>query len=214
MKSVMISIKPKWCELIASGKKTVEVRKTRPKIETPFKCYIYCTKGHLAMLRDNKDTEEPYKYDVWRHADFHESCGKTVFGGRVIGEFVCDFVNEYTAEFTDGNYHEDIRQVFEDGEAIITSNEDENPNNCFLCNRACLSFEDIKKYIGTNFHEKPFYGWHISNLVIYDKPKGLSDFSSGSSTLSFSKTKDGFPWKYSGITKPPQSWCYCEGIEE
>ena len=45
MKSVLISIKPKWCELIASGKKTVEVRKTRPKLETPFKCYIYCTKN-------------------------------------------------------------------------------------------------------------------------------------------------------------------------
>ena len=45
MKSVLISIKPKWCELIASGKKTVEVRKTRPKIETPFKVYIYETQG-------------------------------------------------------------------------------------------------------------------------------------------------------------------------
>lgn len=33
MKSVLISIHPKWCELIADGKKTVEVRKTRPKIE-------------------------------------------------------------------------------------------------------------------------------------------------------------------------------------
>ncbi len=35
-KSVLISIQPKWCELIASGKKTVEVRKTKPKLETPF----------------------------------------------------------------------------------------------------------------------------------------------------------------------------------
>ena len=42
-KAVMLSIRPKWCEKIASGKKTIEVRKTRPKLETPFKCYIYCT---------------------------------------------------------------------------------------------------------------------------------------------------------------------------
>ena len=42
-KSVLISIRPKWCELIASGEKTIEVRKTRPKPGTPFKCYIYCT---------------------------------------------------------------------------------------------------------------------------------------------------------------------------
>ena len=43
-KSVLISIQPKWCELIANGKKTIEVRKTKPKLETPFKCYIYCTR--------------------------------------------------------------------------------------------------------------------------------------------------------------------------
>ena len=36
MKAVLISIQPKWCELIASGKKTVEVRKTKPKLETPL----------------------------------------------------------------------------------------------------------------------------------------------------------------------------------
>ena len=41
MKSVFLSIQPKWCELIESGRKTIEVRKTKPKIETPFKCYIY-----------------------------------------------------------------------------------------------------------------------------------------------------------------------------
>ena len=45
MKSVLISIKPKWCELIASGKKTIEVRMTRPKQDTPFPCYIYETKA-------------------------------------------------------------------------------------------------------------------------------------------------------------------------
>ena len=43
MKSVLMSIRPEWCEKIANGKKTIEVRKTRPKLETPFKVYIYCT---------------------------------------------------------------------------------------------------------------------------------------------------------------------------
>lgn len=44
MKSVLISIKPRWCELIARGEKTIVIRKTKPRIDTPFKCYIYCTK--------------------------------------------------------------------------------------------------------------------------------------------------------------------------
>lgn len=47
MKAVLLSIRPKWCELIASGKKTIEMRKTRPKIPVPFKCYIYCTKPKM-----------------------------------------------------------------------------------------------------------------------------------------------------------------------
>ena len=68
-RAVLLSIKPKYCELIASGKKTVEVRKTRPKIPTPFKGYIYCTK------------------DFYRKGDgyFQGKCC-----GKVIGEFVCD----------------------------------------------------------------------------------------------------------------------------
>ena len=43
-KAVLLSVQPKWCELIATGKKTIEIRKTKPKIKVPFKAYIYCTK--------------------------------------------------------------------------------------------------------------------------------------------------------------------------
>lgn len=42
-KAVMLSIRPKWCEKIVSGEKTIEVRKTRPKLDMPFRGYIYCT---------------------------------------------------------------------------------------------------------------------------------------------------------------------------
>ena len=83
MKSVLISIKPKWCEKIANGKKTIEVRKTRPKIETPFKCYIYCTKGEILWLTQNgvKSKTELAGY---------------LLNGKVIGEFVCDWITEIT----------------------------------------------------------------------------------------------------------------------
>ena len=80
MKEVLISIQPKWCELIASGIKTVEVRKTKPKIETPFKCYIYCTK------------------QFYRKGDGYFQ-GK--YCGKVIGEFVCDCIANYEAELWD-----------------------------------------------------------------------------------------------------------------
>lgn len=79
MKAVLISIKPKWCELIASGRKTVEVRKTRPQLETPFKVYIYCTK-------DNTFAEKTLRgFDENGKAVYHRA-----HKGKVIGEFVCD----------------------------------------------------------------------------------------------------------------------------
>lgn len=47
-KAVLISIRPMWCEKIINGRKTIEVRKTRPKMNPPFKCYIYkCGNGKV-----------------------------------------------------------------------------------------------------------------------------------------------------------------------
>lgn len=34
-KAVLISIRPEWCQKIASGEKTIEVRKNRPKLARP-----------------------------------------------------------------------------------------------------------------------------------------------------------------------------------
>lgn len=135
MKSVMISIDPKWCELIASGEKTIEVRKTKPRLETPFKCYIYCT---------------GFKY-------FYS------FGGqKVIGEFVCDRIYELAP----------INHAPDDAEK-----------------QACLTREEIVNYIrGCG------YGWHISDLKIYDTPKELSEF---------------IDKKGAQIKRPFQSWGYC-----
>ena len=87
MKAVLISIQPKWCEKIASGEKivscakTIEVRKTVPSLERPFKCYIYCTQGKLKDLG---------------------SCSEKIYQNRmrVIGEFVCDRVDVYKYRLT------------------------------------------------------------------------------------------------------------------
>lgn len=55
-KAVLISIQPEWCDLIVRGKKTIEVRKTRPRQETPFKAYIYCTKAPQQLITIFKDS--------------------------------------------------------------------------------------------------------------------------------------------------------------
>lgn len=118
MKSVMISIHPKWCELIASGEKTVEVRKTRPKIEVPFKCYIYETKGKT-------------DYPTFIDEDGHE-----IYEGRgqVIGEFVCDKIYEFV--------HIGV------GIIVVSPAEYEVDSKQALLNSTCLTEQQITDYIG------------------------------------------------------------------
>ena len=98
MKSLLLSISPKWCELIASGKKTIEVRKTRPKIETPFKCYIYCTKPKMITKyvfkpEDYPEYMRPEKTVFCKVPDASSPfCSEVNGNSKVIGEFVCDNV--------------------------------------------------------------------------------------------------------------------------
>ncbi|MDD6966379.1 MAG: hypothetical protein PUK18_02595 [Firmicutes bacterium] len=149
MKAVLISIRPEWCDLIARGEKTLEVRKTRPKIDTPFKCYIYRTKGKVKHILNGKWFNMPV-------------------GGSVIGEFICD---TYVIDRTFGH------DALFNGAACMTEVE-------------CAAYSTCS----------PIYGWHISNLKIYEKPKKLRDFT-GIKTM-----RDGFELRV--LERPPQSWCY------
>ena len=183
-KAVLISIKPKYCEVISNGRKTIEIRKTRPKLKPPFKCYIYCTKSNNELIKGDISTTVGY---VAKNS------------GKVIGEFVCDCVKTYPADDFVGA--EDL-----DGAIITEAKDGEFAYWIPEESETCLSHNEIRAY----GNGKTLYGWHISDLKIYDEPKEVGEFSNNSSRLEFSKTKDGFPWKWSGMTKPPQSWCYVE----
>lgn len=193
MKSVLISIQPKWCELIASGKKTVEVRKTRPKLETPFKVYIYCTQnndgkiGHwLNLYCDSKLVT----------TDIHLEDPCYNLNGKVIGEFVCDAIFQ-------------ISITYSDPESRIALKE---------FPFTCLTDKQIMDYFGNG---KEGYGWHISDLVIYDKPKELSEFitpTACESTIAKHMMcntcclcAEFCSKKPKRITRPFQSWGYVEG---
>lgn len=172
MESVLISIRPKWVEKIASGEKTVEVRKTRPKLKTPFKCYIYCTQS-------GKYSGGKVVKNIWINRG---TKSRFIGNGKIIGEFICDEIKTYLpddfvgAEDLDGT----IREKPIDGEYAYWIPYQE---------QTCLTYCEIKKY-GDG---KTLYGWHISNLKIYDDPKELSDF---------------------GLKRPPQSWCYVKGEQK
>lgn len=160
MKSVMISIKPKWCELIANGKKTIEVRKTRPKIETPFECYVYCTKEKPLLGNYNRHIDIIEDED-----DFDYYNKDTLFkcNGKVIGEFLCD--------------------------GIISHCEMANAD--IAEQQGKIKREDLFKYA----NGKELYGWHISDLKIYDEPKKLGEFKKLNRSM---------------LTRSFQSWGYID----
>lgn len=176
MKAVLISIQPKHCGNITLGIKKVEVRKTKPKIETPFKCYIYCT----ANKQGAKDLLE-----------IHGTDGKIRKGNsKVIGEFVCDRIR--------------CEKEVADGLVDIV-----------LESTSCVSAKELVEYANGNM----LYSWHISDLVIYDKPKELSEFK------PYNRTEDDCKFSNLGyaipkcedchecyVKRPPQSWCYVEEL--
>lgn len=176
MQAVLISIQPGWCELIASGKKTVEVRKTKPKLETPFKVYIYCTnsKERLWVLKETERAFTPEK--IASICAAKDVGGTYKANGKVIGEFICDRIVDipYSRYYVD-YYHAMPQQDFED---------------------ACLDMGLIDEYL----RSKDGFGWHISDLKIYDKPRELSEFS-----------KYGFGHPVP-LKRPPQSWMYVEAF--
>lgn len=218
MKSVLISIKPKWCELIASGKKTIEVRKTKPKLDTPFKCYIYCTKarelfsygGGLLGASDQlyrlPTGEIKFGDSIELMCCDDEYSKDNFLNGKVIGEFVCD----------------EIIEILPDNE--IYGTYDISDDEVIA---SCLVNGDLWNY-GKG---KTLYGFHISDLVIYDEPKELKRFGRFECEYCSNKKEclasetiydcslqridtrpnnnmyrcDG---DFLSLKHPPQSWCY------
>lgn len=80
----------------------------------------------------------------------------------------------------------------------------------------CLTNNDLNAYGGL----KTLYGWHISDLKIYDKPKELSEFCIPCKTNCEDCKKPLFYdcWKEKGkikvVTRPPQSYMFVEEVEQ
>lgn len=105
--------------------------------------------------------------------------------GKVIGEFVCDEMYPI--------------KVF--------SNCAVQNWICFGLARSEISLVDVAKYIGAN---RTGYGWHISNLTIYDKPKELSEFCKPDICTRGVQKYDCIGCWDCEIKRPPLSWCYVE----
>lgn len=221
MKSVMLSIRPKWVEKICheigkdeNGKpiyeKRIEVRKSAPK-EVPFKAYIYCTKG--------KDGYE------WLYRVDNNGYGKAQsWHGKVIGEFICDKVDDFYCASVPYQRENNLGygQFIDNGvykvngwnEGIVFERNDRYIDTMLNNNdlkEMCLTAQGLFDYIGVGKH---LYGWHISDLKIYDKPCELSEFKTDCKGC---KERDTYHCKFycygeRPITRPPQSYMFVKEL--
>jgi len=188
-RAVMISIRPKWCEKIASGEKTIEVRKTRPKMATPFKCYIYCTMPK-------------YPHEDFIATDYPKP--QFYGGGKVVGEFTCDRIYELETRSPGGSY-------YVKGEGQPTTND--------VARQSCLSLGDMHAYLksksgyglhisGLKIYDQPKElneFWFPPELYCEKERCGGCPFDQVADVngeYSFD-----CEWKRP-LARAPQSWCY------
>jgi len=191
MKSILLSIKPKWVAKILNGEKTIEIRKTCPtqlRGDTPVKpepidVYIYCTKkGFLYYLKSMLS---------WA---FRKNYCKGGFNGKVVAKFTLNKVEEIKTNLAMRFFTE-------------SANEKE------LLEKSCLNSDQLFWYLAPQELKVKCcgYAWHIDDLVIFDKPKKLSEFKKNNSTGNCWKCKlFGSGCSTCQLTKAPQSWCYVE----
>lgn len=214
MKAIIISIRPEFVEKILNGKKTIEIRKTKPNCDLPCKVYIYCTKGKNTIVYVERKGEEDWwgntakkttictrpKYDYLNY--FNQTLG------RVVAEFTLNKIEDFSKwEYDFGAL---IRHL-----DLFAGTEGNYPILINYLNKKCKGF-----------------AWHIDNLKIYDKPKELSEFSHYIPNNICLKKQCGTDcedcmsydeehqtclelWHlHREIKRPPQSWCYVEDLEE
>lgn len=183
MKTVIISIKPKWVAKILNGEKTIEIRKTMPKCELPIDVYIYCTKEDML-------TENGYsKYYIPYSKDVRYQLKKFDLSGKVVAKFTLNKVEEITQVWHISSFtNEKVIVCYRGLKNGITNRQ--------LEKNSCLTHKELKNYIGWD----KGYAWHIDNLETFDRPKELSEFIQ-------TKRKN---YEDPQVQKAPQSWCYVE----
>lgn len=199
MRSILISIKPKWLAKILNGEKTIEIRKTCPAIfkhlhsyeGASLDVYFYCTKEEELFY--NRDTQK------WYVAKNRKNI-KRLSNGVVKAKFTLNKVEKI--------------EPFEEYDSPMGLAYKLTEKKIITCQKAQLTYDEYNRYL----KGKTSYAWHIDNLVIFDKPKELNDFLVKSTKRFFMEHSEKTycilgKGIFKDLTKAPQSWCYIESEE-
>lgn len=94
---------------------------------------------------------------------------------------------------------------------------DSNSHLYFSLNGTCLGQEEIRDYC----KGQDLSAWHIYDKLLWDKPKELSEFKQIKIIRGYHKEGEtkiekllkGSRIEVKYLTRPPQSWCYCEELK-
>ena len=191
MKSILISIKPKWVAKILNGEKTIEIRKTMPKCDLPIDVYIYCTKDKEVVMKNIQETKyitHNGKFAKNLKTKYHSE-KYPLLNGKVVAKFTLNRIDRHHVLPSErimpfnGNVEEKLGQL-------------------------CLTKEEVMAY--GNGEDYYAYLWHISNLVIFDEPKELSEFKRCTEKTCIYGKCHKYMHCLKPLTKAPQSFAYIE----
>lgn len=199
-KAVMISIKPKHClPIMAASMKTMP---------------IYEQSKIYELRKSKPKIPVPFKayiyctQDGWLTSNQEHSMAFMATNNRV-GRFLNK--NRNCIKYSGTVFAEFVC------DSIIEWGEDDPPP--VKLDEIKLTYPQIREYAP----DKTLYLWHISNLVIYDEPKSITDFCAECNEDCIACNCE--HWKYTRVNadefdfdcetgnkkflkRPPQSWCY------
>lgn len=187
MKNVLLSTRPQWCEEICNeiGKddngKPIYEKRIEVRKSKPSEVPF---KAFIYCTNDRKiilDRSETDK--IYLNVNIYRNIPMGL-NGKVIGEFICDKVDTYSFSYYEAEYR--INHIEQKA--------------------MCLNHPELIRY-GKG---KPLYGWHISDLKIYDKPRELSEFYTPLKVYKDAQGRRVVGGSHR-VKRAPQSWCYVEG---
>ncbi len=199
-KAILMSIQPKWLVKILNGEKTIQIRKTMPKCELPIDVYLYCTKGKPFLYEewDGKEYKITYTKEWQERANEEDYTSYEMFAIGDPYELLNGLV---VAKFTLKKVDEILNMVI--GYAMYNKSQEYLDK---VMKKSCLTNNQLEKYL----NKKDGYAWHIDNLVIFDKPMELRDFSIFiRETISCGMDCPPYTdWVEYRVRKAPKSWQY------
>jgi len=189
MTKIIKSYKPDKLAKILNGEIIIDIAKTFPK-ELPCEVFMYCAKKEsLKRISGNG-------FILVRFIGAYKE-----LNGLVVGKF--------TVEKVDVIEYETIEDYSGDIEDVCMNNQEYEK----LCKNAYLDYEEMNAYSnGGNL-----LALHITNLVIFDEPKKLSDYYNPNLYMTLSEIckyeKNTGDLSSYRIHKAPQSWQYVKEVE-